>query len=165
MLNYMFLYKIYHPIGWHHYGRNGSDSLSWYKHDMDFIVTFSKIHVYIWDLSSYWLAPLLSQWEWLSILVQTRYGFHRDIFQNTGLYMRFIILFDVTIIVAIGPALYHGIYTTWIFVVSFPKYSLYTSSSFCWLAPLWSQWDWLYIMAYTQHGVRCGSKIQVCKWD
>jgi hypothetical protein len=28
MLNYRFIYEIYHPIGWHNYGRNGSDAIS-----------------------------------------------------------------------------------------------------------------------------------------
>jgi hypothetical protein len=180
MLNYRFLYKIYHPIGWHHYGRNGSDSLSWYIHDMDFIVTFSKIHVYIWDLSSYWMAPLWSQWEWLSILVHTRYGFHRDIFQNTGLYMRFIILLYDTIMVTIGPTLHHGIYTTWIFIVSSTKYrfiyeliillagtimaamglalyhGVYTTWTVLWIKNSGLQMRLIsLIWTYTQHGFRC----------
>jgi hypothetical protein len=83
---YMFIYEIYHPIGWHHYGRNGSDSLSWYIHDMDFIVTFSKIQVYIWDLSSYCMTPLWSQLDRLSIMVYTRHGFSLCHLQNIGLY-------------------------------------------------------------------------------
>jgi hypothetical protein len=42
---YMFVYETYHPIGWHHYGRNGIDLLSWYIHDMDFRCVIYKIQV------------------------------------------------------------------------------------------------------------------------
>jgi hypothetical protein len=78
-------------------------------------------------------------------------------FTKYRLYMRFIILLAGTIMVAMGLNCYHGIYTTWIFVVSFPKY-MFIYEFIILLAPLWLQWDCFPIIAYTQHGLRCGTK-------
>jgi hypothetical protein len=44
---YRFIYGIYPPIGWDHFGRNWTDSLSWYIHKMDFCCYISKTQVYI----------------------------------------------------------------------------------------------------------------------
>jgi hypothetical protein len=46
---YRFIYRIYHPIGWHHFGRNWSDSLSWYIHNIDFCCDILK-HRVIYEL-------------------------------------------------------------------------------------------------------------------
>jgi hypothetical protein len=78
-------------------------------HDMDFRHGYVKLQVYIWDLSSYWLAQLWSQWEWLFTLVYTRYGFLLWPFQNTGLWDLSSYLAS-TIMVAMGLTLYHGMH-------------------------------------------------------
>jgi hypothetical protein len=71
-------------------------------HDMDFRRGISKIHVHIWHLSS-WLV-------W-TILVAMRFFYINQTM-------------------------------TWIFVMALQVY-IWDFSSY-WLAPLWSQWDWLY---------------------
>jgi hypothetical protein len=112
---YGFIYGIYHSIGWHHFGRNWSDSLSWYIHNIDFCCDIRKHRVI------YELCLLLSGTIMVTMGLTLYHGIYTTwIFfccgfatkRKMALYLiLFFILLAGSIVAAMRLTLYHRICT------------------------------------------------------